>query len=115
MLIGRFEGPLAFRFIFQPLVAATLALRDAREGRPPYFLWAAITDPVRRRELMRLAWQDIGKVFVLAFLLDVVYELIVYRWIYPGQAVIVALILAVIPYLLVLGLVARILRRVRAT
>jgi hypothetical protein len=38
MLIGREHGPLAFRIIIQPMVAAFLAirtgLRDARAGRP---------------------------------------------------------------------------------
>lgn len=118
MLIGRLQGPLSFRFIMQPLVAIILAIRvgvrDGREGRPPYFFWAVFTDPARRQDLIRLAWKDIGKVFVVAVVLDVVYQLIVHRWIYPGQTLIVAVSLAVIPYLLVRGPVTRILRRVRA-
>lgn len=118
MLIGRFQGPLTFRFIMQPLAAVIIAirvgLRDAREGRPPYLFWPFFTDPVRRPELVRLAWADVRKVFIVAFTLDVVYELIVYHWVYPGQALIVATILAIIPYLLVRGPFARILRRVRA-
>ncbi len=43
-------GPLKFRFVVQPLVAAVLALRagirDAREGRAP-FLWALLTQDRR--------------------------------------------------------------------
>lgn len=118
MLIGRFQGPLAFRFIMQPLAAVFIALRvavrDAREGRPLYFFWPVFTDPVRRQELIHMAWKDVGKVFIVALVLDIVYELIVYSWIYPGQALIVAVSLAVIPYLLIRGPVTRILRRVRA-
>ena len=118
MLIGRFQGPLTFRFVLQPLTAVILAVRvafrDVREDRPPYFIWPAFTDPVRRAELLRLAWMDVGKVFVAAFLVDVVYELIVHRWIYPGQALIVAVVLAIIPYLLVRGPLTRILLRVKA-
>jgi hypothetical protein len=34
----------------------------------------------RRPELFRLAWKDVGKVLIVAFVLDVIYELIVYRW-----------------------------------
>jgi hypothetical protein len=41
----------------------------------------------------------------------VIYELIVYRWVYPGQALIVAVVLAIIPYLLVRGPVTRVARR----
>ena len=44
-----------------------------------------------------------GKVFIVAIVLDLIYELIVYRWVYPGQAVIVATVLAIVPYLLILG------------
>ncbi len=117
MLIGRTRGPMTFRLIFQPLMAVILAirvgLRDAREGRPPYFFWAVFTDPVRRPELIRHAWKDVGKVFIMAFVLDVIYQLIAHRWVYPGQAVIVAVILAIIPYLLVRGPATRIMRRLR--
>src|SRR5512143_3155388 len=97
MLLGREHGPLRFRLVLQPLMAVILAirvgLRDAREGRPAYFFWAVFTDPTRRSELLRLAWKDVGKVFVIACVLDVAYELIVYHWICPGQAVIVAVVL----------------------
>src|SRR6476659_4902289 len=44
----------------------------------------------RSRELFQRAWKDVGKVFIVAVTLDVIYELIVYRWVYPGQALIVA-------------------------
>jgi hypothetical protein len=40
MLIGREHGPLAFRLVLQPKVAALLAIRagvrDAKAGRPPH-------------------------------------------------------------------------------
>jgi hypothetical protein len=50
-------------------------------------------------------------VFIIALVLDVIYELIVYRWVYPGQAVIVAIVLAIVPYLLICGPVTRVMRR----
>jgi hypothetical protein len=116
MLIGRADGPLTFRLIFQPTVAAILAiragLRDAREDRPPYFFWAVFSNPARRPELLRLLWKDVGKVFIVALVLDVIYELIVHHWVYPGQALIVAIVLAIIPYLLIRGPVTRIMHRV---
>ena len=119
MLIGRLQGPLTFRFLLQPLtgiiIATRVAYRDAREGRPPYFFLPVFTDPVRRPELLHLAWKDVGKVFIVAFALDVVYELIVYHWIYPGQALIIAVILGIIPYLLVRGPLTRILLRARTS
>jgi hypothetical protein len=42
MLIGRADGPLTLRLVFQPTVAVVLAigagLKDAREGRTPYLV-----------------------------------------------------------------------------
>ena len=115
MLVGREHGPLHFRFVMQPLVAVVLAirvgLRDAREGRSPYFFWAVFTDKVRRPELLRLAWKDVGKVFCVALVLDVIYELIVWHRVYPTQAILVAVVLAIVPYLLVRGPATRIARR----
>jgi hypothetical protein len=114
MLVGREHGPLHFRLIMQPIVAVILALRvafrDARAGRPPYFFWSIFTNPAKREELLRLAWKDVGKVFCVAIMLDVIYELIVWHWIYPTQAVLVAVVLAIIPYLLVRGTATRLAR-----
>lgn len=115
MLVGRDRGPLHFRVIMQPLVAVIIAirvgLRDAREGLPAYFFWAIFTDKARRPELIRLAWKDVGKVFCVAIVLDVIYSLIVWHWVYPTESIIVAVVLAIIPYLLVRGPVTRIARR----
>jgi hypothetical protein len=117
MLVGRSTGPMKLRLIIQPTVAAIFAiragLRDAREGRAAYFFWLVFTNSARRPELLRLAWEDVGKVFIVAFMVDVVYELIAYRWVYPGQALLVATVLAIVPYLLIRGPITRIIRRIR--
>jgi hypothetical protein len=114
MLIGRADGPLTFRLIFQPTVAAFFAIRaglkDAHEGQTPY-LWSVFSNPAHRRNLLRDGWKDVGKVFTIAVVLDVIYELIVYRWVYPGQALLVAAVLAIVPYLLIRGPVTRIMHR----
>jgi len=110
-LVSRTTGPLKFRFFLQPGMAIFLAvrcgLRDSREGKPPYF-WAIFTDPAQRRELLHDGWKSIGKIFILAVALDCIYQIIVLRWLYPFEAIMVAVLLAVIPYLLVRGPVNRI-------
>jgi len=115
-LIARFTGPMKFRLLLQPAMAIFLAIRaglkDAREGKPPYF-WAIFTDPGERRAMLENGWKSVGKVFILAIVLDVVYQIIVHRWVYPGETVLVAIILAIVPYLLVRGPVNRIARRRR--
>jgi hypothetical protein len=114
MLVGRADGPLSLRFIFQPTVAAVFAIRaglkDARDGRTPY-LWSMFANPLCRSYMLRDGWKDIGKVFFIAVALDVIYAMIVHRWIFPGQALLVGVVVAIAPYVLIRGLVARIWRR----
>lgn len=48
-----------------------------------------------------------AKVFIIAFVIDAIYQYIVLRWFYPGEALIVAFVLAVVPYVLIRGPVNR--------
>ena len=113
----RVGGPMTFRIILQPLMAALLAFRagfkDAQHGRPPYF-WTILTDPSQRADLVREGWRSVARVFVLAIVMDVIYQLIVLGWIYPFELILVAILLAVVPYLLIRGPVNRVVRRLRA-
>jgi len=111
-LVARVTGPMHFRLLLQPGVATFFAIRDglkdAREGEPPYF-WGLFTDKHERELMVKNGWKSVGKVFILAIVLDVVYQLIEHRWtVYPGEAVLVAIILAIVPYLLIRGPVNRI-------
>jgi hypothetical protein len=113
-LLSRESGTLHFRVVAQPLVATFFAvrsgLRDARAGRPVFF-WTLALDAPQRRALFRQLWKDVGKLFVVAFVLDAIYQVIVLHWFYPVQSLIVAVVLAIIPYLVVRGLTNRIGRR----
>jgi hypothetical protein len=115
-LLARSSGPLAFRFVLQPAMAMFYAIRDgrrdAREQRPAYF-WALFTDAAHRRELIRSGWQSIGKVFVLALLIDMVYQTFVMRALRPVETIVVAVVLALVPYLLLRGPINRLLRKRR--
>ena len=112
-LLGRIGGPLTFRLILQPLVAATFAVRaglaDAHMGRRAYF-WSLLSDPKHRRQNVREGWRDVAKVFLLALAIDLGYQIILQRYVYPGEALIVAIMLAIVPYLLVRGCVTRLAR-----
>ena len=111
--VGRFDGPLHFRLFVQPLMAILFAVRDgrrdAREGRGAY-LWSLVTDPDERRYLLESGWQGIAKVFILAFVLDIVYQFMQWRGLKPLQALLTAIILAVIPYALLRGPINRLMR-----
>lgn len=110
-LTARVTGPMNFRLLVQPLVATGIAvwsgIKDARDGRPP-FLSTIIRDPVQRPALLRHAWKDVGKVFSIAVILDVIYQLIQHRGVYFLELLIVAPTLALIPYVLFRGPVNRI-------
>jgi hypothetical protein len=105
---------LRFRLIVQPTVAIILALlagwRDARAGRPAFF-WAVVRDPPHRLYLLQQGWKDVGRLFLIALALDVIYQLYVLHWIYLGEALLVAMLLAFLPYLILRGPANRITAR----
>ena len=110
----RVSGPMKFRLLLQPAMAAFFAIRaglnDARTGKPPYF-WSLVTDPAHRVDMLKDGWKGVGKVFLIALLLDVIYQAIVLKFVYPGEAIYVAFVLAILPYLILRGLVTRIARK----
>lgn len=112
-IVERPDGPMAFRFYFQPLMAMLFALRDgikdAHVGKPPYF-WALFTDPSHRRERLHEGWSSVGKIFILAVVLDTVYQFLVFKGLRPIQGLVVAVLLALVPYVLLRGPVNRIAR-----
>jgi hypothetical protein len=113
-LIARESGPLAFRLILQPLMVTILAVRDglndARGGRPLY-TWTLLTDPAQRASYLREGLKRVSRVIVFALVMDAIYQFIVLRRFYPGEALVIALVVAVLPYLLIRGPAARIARR----
>jgi hypothetical protein len=110
-LLSRAGGPLHLRFILQPMAALILAIRagmkDAKAGRSPY-LWTMLFEPGERRGLIRDGLKDVGRVFAVTVAVDCIYQIIEFHWIYPIQALIVAFVLAIIPYVVVRGPVTRI-------
>ncbi len=112
-LIDRVTGPLHFRVVLQPLMAAFFAIRsglaDASADKPPYF-WGLLSDRPNRMAMIKDGWESLGRVFVLAIVMDVVYQLYVLHFVYPGEAIVVAVVLAIVPYLILRGLVTRVAR-----
>jgi hypothetical protein len=113
-LIARPTGPMAFRFILQPVMAAIVALRDgvadAKAGRTAFFWTLLLTNPSKSGGRLREGLIATARIILLGLGMDVIYQLIVLKTFYPGEAVIVALALAFFPYLLLRGPIARIVR-----
>jgi hypothetical protein len=57
---------------------------------------------------VREGWEDVGKVYIIASILDAVYQIIVFHRVYFLGAMIIAAKLALIPYFLLRGLVNRV-------
>lgn len=113
-MLTRFTtGPMKFRIYLQPAMAIFLAVRgglqDAKAGKPPYF-WGLFTDKEERKSMLKDGWHHIARVFVLAIVIDVIYQIIEQHFVYVGEAISVAVILAIIPYLFVRGPVNRLAR-----
>jgi hypothetical protein len=113
-LIARVSGPMKFRLVLQPVMSAFFAVRDglkaAKAGRLPYFA-DLIMDTGHRKTDIKEGWKSVGRVFILALIMDVIYQVIVLRFVYVGEAIIVSFILAILPYLILCGLVNRVARR----
>jgi len=110
-LVARPGGPMTFRFILQPAMAAIAAfhagVKDANAGRSPY-LWSVLTNPEERKGRLYEGLIHTARIILLGLVMDGVYQFVVLKSFYPGQAVVIAIVLAFIPYLLLRGPIARI-------
>ena len=110
-LVGRLPEPLHLRAAYAACDGRLLwyprRLKDAREGQPAYF-WSLFTDSEHRKERLKTGFRAVAKVLAFALILDAIYQFIALRWFYPGEAIIVALELAFVPYLLIRGPAKRI-------
>jgi hypothetical protein len=113
-MVGRLTGPMTPRLFLQPAVAIFFAVRDgihdAKDGRPPHLLRVLTGPPEARRRRRLETRKAVLKVFIMAIVLDLVYQVIVFRRIYPVEAFVTAIILALLPYLILRGLVNRAVR-----
>ncbi|PZV17417.1 MAG: hypothetical protein DCF20_06180 [Pseudanabaena sp.] len=115
-LAARLDGPLHFRLFLQPIMAAIFAFRDgridAKKGGTP-FGWAIFTEPEHRRFLIQEGWKGVSKVFILAIVLDFIYQFIALKSFNPLNAIIVGILLAIIPYVALRGIANRLTKRRR--
>jgi hypothetical protein len=116
-LLDRPNGPMTFRLILQPSMASIAALvdgiKDAKAHRSPY-LWTVLTDPAKRGGRLHEGLISTARTILLGLGMDVIYQFVVLKTFYPGEAVIVAIVLCFLPYLLLRGPFERIVRWWRA-
>jgi len=99
----RLTGPGRIRFVLQPLIAVILGARagwrDGRTGQIPY-IYALITDAPHRKELLRSGLSAVRDLLAMGITLDALAQLLIYRQIHPGAAVVVGPVLICLPYAL---------------
>jgi hypothetical protein len=114
-LPARLTGAGRLRFVFQPTMAILLGLRgglvDARTGRPPY-LMGLLFDPMHRREYVRTGLRTIRDLVAIGIVLDVVAQLLIFRQVHPGAAVVIGPVLITMPYVLSRSLTNRVTRMI---
>ena len=112
-ILDRPGGPMTFRFILQPTMAAIAALhdgvKDARTGRSVFF-WTVLSGSEKRGGRLREGLISTARIILLGLVMDTIYQVIVLKTFYPAEAAIIAVILAFVPYALLRGPFARVAR-----
>jgi hypothetical protein len=112
-LLDRPGGPMTFRFFLQPVMATIAAMydgiNDARTGRT-YYLWTILTSREKRMDRLDEGLISTARVLLLGLCMDLIYQYIAFDTFHPGEAVIISVLLAFVPYLLLRGPIARIAR-----
>jgi hypothetical protein len=121
-IADRLDGPMTFRFYLQPTMAFIAALpdgiRDARSGHQAFF-WTRPDDPAVKHGRLRQSLVSLARVTLLGLSMDIIYQIRVFDRFYPVEALMMAILLAVIPYFIFRPIVERVVRwwlaRSRAT
>ena len=113
----RLTGAGRLRFILQPTVATILGIRggraDARAGRPPY-LYGLLFHAAHRREYLGTGLAAVRDLVAIGIILDAVAQLLIFRQIHPGAALVVGPVLIAMPYALARALSNRCARELLA-
>jgi hypothetical protein len=118
-MLARTDGPMTFRFLLQPVMAIITAsldgYRDAKNGRTPYFYKLLHGGRHGSRvETFRDGFTAVGRILLLGVAMDVIYQFKVFgNFSHPLETLVIAVVLAFIPYLLLRGPIARGVRRWR--
>jgi hypothetical protein len=112
-ILDRPGAPIEFRFILQPTMATIAALRDgvtdARVGRSP-FLWTVLSNRAEWGGRLREGLISTARIILLGIAMDTIYQIIVLKAFYPAEAAIIAIVLAVAPYVVLRGPIERFAR-----
>jgi hypothetical protein len=110
-IFERIHGPMSFRFYLQPTMALIAALpdgiRDTRLGHKSFF-WSAWGNGNVLTGRLREGVTSVARVVLLGISMDLIYQFRVLGRFYPVEALMMAILLAIIPYFIFRWIVERI-------
>jgi len=111
-LADRLHGPMSMRFFLQPVVAIALGIKDgikdAKAGTPP-FIYDLVFKPQNRQSQLKSALKTLLKPIIIAIVLDAIVQFMMFRFVWPGAAIIVGVFIMGLPYALARGISNRIM------
>ena len=100
-LWARLSGPGRLRFLLQPTAALLLGMRDGKRDsrtRCPPFLFGLALRRTHRGELWRSAIASVRDLVAIAIVLDIISQMLIFREIHPGAALLLGPVLIAVPY-----------------
>jgi hypothetical protein len=115
-LIARVVGPMSLRFVFQPLIGLLLGvrdgMRDAKAGEPPFIL-DLIANNENRKEKLSSLLTSLSKTVLIAVVLDIIAQYLIFSQVRITSAVMIAIIILVVPYSIARAVTNRIVTKRR--
>ncbi len=113
-IIERVAGPMGLRFVIQPLIGLLLGVRDgcqdAKKGEPP-FIFDLIVDRENRRAKLASLFKSLSKAGVVAILLDIIAQHLIFDQVRINSAILIAVIILAVPYSLARAMTNRIVTK----
>jgi len=110
-VIARVAGPMSLRFVFQPLVAVLLGIRDgamdAKAGEPPFII-DLIVDRDNRKAKLAGVLKSLSKTIIVATVSDMIAQYLIFDQVRLIPAIVVGVFLLSVPYSLARGIANRI-------
>ena len=106
-IVARFTGPFHLRFVFQPIMAIVLGLKDGKtdalENRPPY-LYYIFSDGKKRKEIIKHGLISVAKVLTIGVILDIGVQIYLFSSVRIWGAILVGFVVIALPYALARGI-----------
>lgn len=109
----RHSGPLSIRLIIQPIMSLAYAvisgIKDAKAGRVPFLIDGLILGKENRKVALTELWKNVGKLFIMAVIMEVIFEIIEFKTVHPFEVIRVSFFLSILPYIIFRGVAERII------